>query len=170
MAQSKLTPATPGSSPQVALAMMSLVVLTLIGCGGDGLTGTRDVEIGGETFTLELAMTGPARLQGLSDRESIADDGGMLFVFPNEAEREFVMRRCLVPIDILFLGPTGKVIAAHAMAVEPAGTPERELTRYGSRGKSAVAIELAGGTLERLGFGVGDTVSLPIMELKRRAK
>lgn len=131
---------------------------------------TREVEIGGETFTLELAMTGDTRLQGLSDRESIAEDGGMLFVFPGEAQREFVMRRCLVPIDIVFLGPTGEVIAAHAMEVEPPDTPERQLTRYGSGGKSAVAIELAGRTLERLKIGVGDVIDLPVRELKREAR
>lgn len=144
--------------------------LLLSACNGDGVTGTREVEIGGETFTLELAMTNDARTQGLSDRESIAEDGGMLFVFPGEAEREFVMRRCLVPIDIVFLGPTGKVIAAHAMEVEQADTPERQLTRYGSGGKSAVAIELVGGTLERLEIGVDDVIDLPMRELKREAR
>ena len=94
----------------------------------------------------------------------------MLFVFPYEDEREFVMRRCLVPIDILFLDPRGTVLNTHAMLVEPADTPERELKRYASEGKSALVIELAGGTVERLGVQAGDTIELPVLELKRRAR
>ncbi|MEM8738225.1 MAG: DUF192 domain-containing protein [Planctomycetota bacterium] len=156
-----------------ALGVLSAAVILGGGSGcaaESGAAGTQRVEIGGERFTLELAMTPAARVQGLSDRTFIAADGGMLFVFPSEAEREFVMRRCLVPIDIVFLGPRGGVMSMHAMAVEPAGTPEGELKRYGSGGKTAIAIELAGGTLERLGVAVGDRVELPIVELKRRAR
>ena len=162
MAQGKLNYFL-GFAVLVALAMLTA-------CDSATTSGTRDVEIAGETFTLELAMTHQDRVQGLSDRESIAEDGGMLFVFPNEAERQFVMRRCLVPIDIAFLGPTGRVIAMHAMEVEPPDTPEEELTKYASNGKSAVAIELAGGTLERLELEVGDQIALPIRELKRQAR
>src|SRR5690606_24546556 len=81
-------------------------------------TTTQDVTIKNETFTLELALDEASRFQGLSDRAEIADDGGMLFVFPKEAIREFVMRRCLVPIDIAFLNAEGEVVWMHAMQVE----------------------------------------------------
>ncbi|MEO1237320.1 MAG: DUF192 domain-containing protein [Planctomycetota bacterium] len=135
----------------------------------DGLD-IRRVGIGGETFRLEVADTPEARFQGLSDRPEIAENGGMLFVFPDERERYFVMRRCLVPIDILFLAPDGTVLNTHAMRLEPPGTPEEDLERYASDGRTAIAIELAGGTIERLGVGPGDRVELPIRELKRNAR
>ncbi|MEM6853853.1 MAG: DUF192 domain-containing protein [Planctomycetota bacterium] len=144
--------------------------LLLTGCAGETTGGTQRVEIAGEVFKLELALDNPSRIQGLSDRDFIAPDGGMLFVFPYEDEREFVMRRCLVPIDILFLDPRGTVLNTHAMLVEPADTPERELKRYASEGKSALVIELAGGTVERLGVQAGDSIELPVLELKRRAR
>lgn len=151
------------------IIMVLLLVLATAGCKSDGTTGTHRVVIGEQTFDLELAMTNAARFRGLSGREKVAADGGMLFVFPSEAEREFVMRECRVPIDILFLGPTGEVLTTHAMQVEPAGTPEADLPGYSSGGKSAVVIELAGGTVARLGVEPGDRISLPIAELKRRA-
>ncbi|MEM6459992.1 MAG: DUF192 domain-containing protein [Planctomycetota bacterium] len=145
-------------------------VLAVCACAGDETTGTQRVEIADKTFTLELAMTRQTRYRGLSGRDHVADDGGMLFVFPNEARREFVMRDCLVPIDILFLDPTGRVMNTHAMAVEPPDTPERRLRRYPSDGPTSLAIELAGGTVARLGVTPGDTVALPVLELKRRAR
>jgi len=154
------------------LAALVVVVgtLTSAGCGGGEAGGTQRIEINGEVFTLELAMTDATRLQGLSDRDSIPADGGMLFVFPSEKPRAFVMRRCLVPIDIIFLSPGGKVLATHAMQIEPADRPEDELKRYASGGKTAFVIELAAGSLERLGLEVGDPLELPLLELKRRAR
>ena len=128
------------------------------------------VEIAGEAFGLELAMDSASRFRGLSGRAHIPDDGGMLFIFPSEAERTFVMRDCLVPIDILFLSPGGEVISSYAMEVEPADRPEFQLRPYRSNGRSAAVIELAGGTIERLGVDKGDIIDLPQRELKRQAE
>ncbi|MEM1108422.1 MAG: DUF192 domain-containing protein [Planctomycetota bacterium] len=153
----------------IGLSLVALTVL-LAGCANENAGGIQKVEIKGEVFDLELALTRQEQFSGLSGRESIAPDGGMLFVFPREAERTFVMRECLVPIDILFLDPRGAVINTHAMQVEPPGTPERELKPYRSEAKSSLVIELAGGTVERLGIEKGDLIELPVLELKRRAQ
>ncbi len=153
------------------LAVTAIVMIAgLSGCrGGVAEAGTQAVEIGGERFELELALDDDARYRGLSGRESIAEDGGMLFIFPRERERTFVMRDCLVPIDILFLGGRGQVLSAHAMQVEPPGQRADPSTFYSSDGRSAAVIELKGGTIRRLGVEVGDVIALPLIQLKRRA-
>lgn len=151
------------------IALIALIWV-FTGCASEDLGGVQRVEIGGETFELELALTRETRFRGLSGRVSIPADGGMLFVFPQEAPRAFVMRECLVPIDILFLNPRGQVLNTHAMQVEPPGTPESQLKRYASQGQSSLVIELAGGTVQRLGVEAGDRIDLPVLELKRRAR
>lgn len=156
--------------PPLYLSVFIAMACGIFGCSTETVGGVQRVEIKGEVFDLELALDPATRLQGLSDRESIAPDGGMLFVFPYEDERAFVMRRCLVPIDILFLDPKGTVLNTHAMQIEPPGTPEEALRRYESRGKSSLVIELAGGSVERLGITAGDHIDLPFLELKRRAR
>jgi len=93
----------------------------------------------------------------------------MLFVFAHPRKLAFVMRRCLVPIDIIFLDAGGRVVQTHAMAVEPYDTPEWNLKRYSSRYAAQFAIELRGGTLEKLKVKVGDKIDLPLKELKQRA-
>ena len=45
----------------------------------------------------------------------------MLFAFPDARERQFVMRDCLIPLDIVFLDPGGRVIRTAHMPLEPAG-------------------------------------------------
>ncbi len=132
---------------------------------------TQRLTIKGETFTLELALDDASRLQGLSDRPMIADDGGMLFVFPREEQREFVMRRCLVPIDIAFLNARGEVVWMHAMQVErDPDMPEHRLKRYSSHYPAQFAIELKEGSLRRLGLAQGDRIDLPLDALKGRVR
>src|SRR3954469_19885695 len=77
-------------------------LLSLNGCDDPGKdTKFEDVKISGKTFHLELALEQDKRFKGLSDRESIPADGGMLFVFPQPVTSSFVMRDCPVPIDII---------------------------------------------------------------------
>lgn len=144
---------------------LCLLLLQWTGCGSAtgtaGATRTLDVTLAGERFTLELALTDEQRYRGLSDRDRIAPDGGMLFVFPDSARRTFVMRRCLVPIDIAYVAHNGVIVSMHEMTVEPYDTPEHKLRRYDSGWPARYAIELAGGTMRRLGLRVGQQVELP---------
>ena len=153
----------------ISLCLM-MACFNLIACGAATPTAsdkTIDATIGGHDFTLQLALTNEQRYQGLSDVPEIAADGGMLFVFPGAARREFVMRRCLVPIDIIFLGPNGRIVNMHAMQVEPYDTPDYQLKRYPSRWPAQFAIELKGGTLATMNLQLGQFLNLPWRELEK---
>jgi len=159
------------------------------GCDEEAGRDVAPVTIDGHTFHLELALDDETRMKGLSFRESIAEDGGMLFVFPNAARRAFVMRDCLADIDILFLDGAGRVVAMHHMPVEPPRDPqkgegtfggdntsrqtyqyENRLKRYSSRFSAQVAIELRGGWLDKLNVKEGDRIRLDLSGLKKRAR
>lgn len=155
----------------VALAMMAYVPL-FAGCEQRPVDApqTLGVTIQDRDFDLELALTSDERHQGLSDRESIPADGGMLFAFPSQRRLSFVMRKCLVPIDIIFLDGTGRVVATHAMEVEPYDTPEYALKRYSSGYPAQFAIELRGGTLSQMDLSRGEPIDLPLKRLKQWAR
>lgn len=131
---------------------------------------TQKLTIAGRHFDLELALTPQQRYQGLSDRESIPADGGMLFVFPSPDVHAFVMRRCLVPIDLVFVDKDGRITALHEMTVEPYDTPENRLKRYPSVKPVVAAIELRAGSIAKLGLETGGQIDLPYNALKRRAR
>ena len=179
------------------LALIGLILATLtlapfgpLGCSKDQpQQGSVDaniesVEINGEWFQLELALDNETRFKGLSGRDHIEPDGGMLFVFPRAASQKFVMRDCLTDIDIIFLDPAGRITAMHHMPTEPPRDPETEpldsrglnqdyedrLKKYPSRFAAQFVIELAGGTLERLNLSEGDLIKLDIDGLKARAR
>lgn len=135
------------------------------------------VVIAGKTFRLEPALDDATRTLGLGGRKSIKPDGGMLFVFPQPGRLEFVMRDCEADIDIAFLDDAGRVLALHAMKMEPPRGQdeammayEMRLKRYPSRYPCRVVVEVAGGTFEKLGVKEGDRMDLDLSPLKARAR
>ncbi|MEM6755878.1 MAG: DUF192 domain-containing protein [Planctomycetota bacterium] len=160
--------------PWAGLALLTALLAIATACGSSvgssgssaAIPATVPIDIKGQTFHLEMALTPDQQFQGLSDRAEIAGDGGMIFVFASAKRRAFVMRRCLVPIDIAFVSPTGSVTAVHAMQVVPYDTPEFRLKPYRSRYPAQYAIEVAGGTWERIGLEAGDQLDLPAEKLK----
>lgn len=134
------------------------------------------VELAGEIFSLEIADTNGERYRGLSFRDEIDPRGGMVFVFPDDAIRDFVMRDCRVPIDIAYTTDTGRIVAMHEMTVdlrlpgESQLTYDQRLTRYSSRFPVGFVFEFAGGTLGALGVAEGDMISTDFAALKARAK
>ena len=147
-----------------ARLLIALLLFTLVACNEKAPAAgdtTADITIAGQTFKLELALNNKTRYQGLSDRDHIADDGGMMFVFTGAAVRGFVMRRCLVPIDIIFVGHNGRIVKMHAMEVEPPETFHSPVRTYSSEWPAKFAIELKGGTLEKLQLKPGDRIDFP---------
>jgi len=161
----------PFAVQAMTVMLILLALVALPACRGAEIpAGRQPVRIADRSFDLELALDDAARVQGLSDRKSIAQDGGMLFVFPDAAVRQFVMRRCYVAIDILFISPAGRITAMHEMQVEPIDRAEDDLHRYSSSEPAIAAIELAGGTIRTLGVKPGQRIDLPWEDLKRRAR
>jgi uncharacterized protein len=139
----------------------------------DGLP-VETVQIEGVIFNLELALNPEQRAEGLMGRDKIADDGGMLFVFPGEkpypTELSFWMKNCLVPIDLLFLDSAGKIIAIHEMEPPDSDTPDNQLSVYQSGAPAQFAIEIKGGLASELDLQVGDLIELRFTELLRLAE
>jgi len=119
------------------------------------------ITLEGERFDLEVAADRDSIAKGLGGRESIADDGGMLFVFPDAQMRHFWMLDCLIDIDIIFVDSVGGVTAVHRMKADPQrdgesrAAYEARLRRYSSVGRAQFAIELQAGSLDRLGIKPG---------------
>ncbi len=155
-----------------AAVLLALLSLLFLGCEQQAKLDdkTLSVNIAGKAHSLELAVTPEARFHGLSDRKSIPEGTGMLFVFPVANVQNFVMRKCYVPIDILYLEPSGRVLKTYTMSVVPYDTPEDELQRYSSVWPAQFVIELGGGAIAKLGIKEGDQVDLPRQELLKRAQ
>jgi len=69
------------------------------------------------SFQLELAHTPKTRAKGLMHRQHLAENGGMLFIWPETATRLFWMKNTPVSLDILFFDQTGRLVYLHPSAM-----------------------------------------------------
>lgn len=165
------------------LALLLPTLLLVQGCDEKTKPGVESVKLGGKWFHLELSETQEKRFKGLSDRTEIASDGGMLFVFPRAQPLQFVMRDCPIPIDIIFVDGSGRIVAMHEMKAEDPRRPdepktddpradkyENRLKKYPSRFAAQFVIEIKGGTLPSLGLKEGDKLALDADRLKTLCK
>ncbi len=103
-----------------------------------------------------LATSDAQHAEGLMfvTEEEIADDQGMLFVFPEEAFRGFWMKNTITSLDIAFARADGTIVATHTM-------PPLTLNTYPSYEPAMYALEMKAGSLARLGVASGDKLEIP---------
>lgn len=68
-----------------------------------------DIRIGDCLIKVEIADTPEVRAKGLSNRKSLKDGHGMLFVFPSSRKRSFWMKDTSIPLAIAFIAPDGTI-------------------------------------------------------------
>jgi uncharacterized protein len=111
------------------------------------------VKIAGQNVKVELALTPKEQEKGLSGRENLADDAGMLFVFKNPGKYSFWMKDMNFPIDIIWLNENFKVIYIKKNA-EPSSYPDS----FGSGVDSKYVLEVNSGFSEKNNLKEGDLV------------
>ena len=118
--------------------------------------GPRVVFPDGFAVHVEIAADDPTREQGLMYRDHLAPDAGMLFIYPEPMVASMWMRNTLIPLDMLFVNPKGRIVSIHERAVPGS------LEVISATAPVKATIELNGGTAARLGIKPGDVVRYPI--------
>ncbi|MBT8072450.1 MAG: DUF192 domain-containing protein [Gammaproteobacteria bacterium] len=122
-------------------------------------SGEPTVVLGGKTFAVELATTSEKQALGLMFRDSMPEDEGMLFIFPNEAPRSFWMKNTRIPLDIMYFDKNLKMVSLSA------DTPPCRVARcpsYPSTGPAMYVLELNAGKAQELGVGPGSVLTLKL--------
>jgi uncharacterized protein len=113
---------------------------------------------GTHDYTVELALTAEQRAVGLMNRESMAEDHGMLFRFETVRPITMWMRNTLIPLDMIFIREDGTVAGFHENA-EPLSE-----SIIASPEPVKFVLELNGGKAAEIGLAPGDTVQHPFMQ------
>jgi len=103
-------------------------------------------------FTVELAITPAEQQRGLMFRKALAPDRGMLFPYSRPQRAAFWMKNTLIPLDIIYIAPNGRVLSIARNAVPHDETP------IPSGGLVGGVLEIAGGRAAQLGILPGDRV------------
>ena len=138
-------------------ALGLVVVLLLAGACRHGPTPQRlaraKIRLGETVLEVEVAQTRRERALGMKFRTRLGEDEGMLFVFPDEAERAFHMKDTFVPLSIAFLRADGGIVRLAEMAPQTTA-----LTRSGV--PCRYALEMPAGWFEANGIREGMRVEI----------
>jgi uncharacterized membrane protein (UPF0127 family) len=104
------------------------------------------------TFQVEVADTPAKREMGLQYRRELADDRGMIFIFPAESQQSFWMKNTPIPLDMIFINRDRKIVGI----VEQ--TTPFSLDARGVAAPSLYVLEINGGLSKRHGIHPGDSV------------
>lgn len=106
-------------------------------------------------FTVEVARTRQEQAAGLMNRQSLAPDRGMIFLYAPPEQATFWMKNTLIPLDLLFIRADGTVARIEANAVPLSLDPLASIEPV------AAVLEIPGGRAAELGIVPGDKVDWP---------
>jgi len=139
-------PAAPSTTPPSASASTPPKV-----------SGPRVRMPSGAEYSVELALTPEDQAQGLMFRESLPERHGMLFVFPETAPHHFWMKNTMIPLDMIWLDASGKVLFVSADTPPCKADP---CATYGPDGPAQMVLEIAGEKAKAEGVTVGTKLEL----------
>lgn len=106
------------------------------------------------SFYIELAVTDAEQRKGLMFRRQMHPDWGMLFVYPDQAERSFWMENTFISLDMVFIDGAGRIVNIIEEA-EPLTRTQRR-----SRQPARYVLELIGGRAAEVGLQKGHQMYL----------
>lgn len=116
---------------RIALAMMAVTYLTVFcGCEKPPIAAapaanpweptqaqpklkTIKLWLGAEELETELALNDIQRETGMMFRTNMAENAGMLFVFPWPHQTSFWMKNTIVPLSAAYIDPEGVILEIH---------------------------------------------------------
>lgn len=140
---------------RVAGAGLALA-LAAAACAPPGPAVVFDTPRASARVRVEIADTPELREKGLMGRTALADDAGMLFVWPEDASSTFWMKDTPLALSVAFLSADGAVLAL--LDMEPCRADPCPL--YDPHLSYRMALEANAGAFARWGVRVGDRARL----------
>lgn|GEM_PF-394423 len=109
----------------------------------------RALLLGEARISVEVADSVDARAHGLSGRDWLDPDSGLLFIYPRPKPIQLTMKGTKIPMSVAFLDASGKILNIEDMA------PLDEKTLHASKGPALYALGVNRGWFTRHGIRPG---------------
>lgn len=113
----------------------------------------KTIKINGIELKVDLAITEEEKTIGLSDRDSLNEHEGMLFVFDIAGNYSFWMKDMNFPIDIIWIGEDFTIVH-----IEREVLPESYPSSFSSNTLSKYVLETVAGFSEKNNLKIGDKI------------
>ncbi|MFA6253541.1 MAG: DUF192 domain-containing protein [Patescibacteria group bacterium] len=114
--------------------------------------------INNKTFFVEVATDPATQRQGLSARQSLNTENGMLFAYAEKKDLHFWMLDMKFNIDLLWINDDKVVGIEKNMPVPLAGAEDKDLLIYSSPEPVNRVLEINSGLADQYGLKVGDSL------------
>ncbi|HEY3173096.1 MAG TPA: DUF192 domain-containing protein [Thermoanaerobaculia bacterium] len=111
----------------------------------------------GAVYRVEVARTPEEKTQGLMFRESLPERSGMIFLFTDAAPHQFWMKNTMVPLDIVWIDGSGRVVFVSANTPPCRADP---CPSYGPAVPATNVLEIAGGMAAKEKVTVGSRIKI----------
>ena len=119
---------------------------------GDAQTDSQSNSAEEIHYNVKIADTVAERSMGLMFVEEMAEDSGMIFIFPTSRTREMWMKNTYVSLDMLFITPEKEI-----KHIVESATPN-STKRISSVVPVPYVLELKAGQVKKHGIKVGDRI------------
>jgi hypothetical protein len=114
-----------------------------------------NIKIADTNYKIELAKTSAQKIKGLSKRNTLCSNCGMLFIFGFETELPFWMKDTLIPLDMIWLDKNGKIVDIKTTDK----TNSKKI--YQNQSPAQYVLELNANDYQKLNLKIGDIIQLP---------
>jgi uncharacterized membrane protein (UPF0127 family) len=139
-----------------------VIILAVVRAGGNfslpsfSFFNNSEADVNGKKIDLILAKSDNERMKGLSGRNSLGENQGMLFIFDKKDKYPFWMKEMKFPIDIIYLDDDTVVFIVEN-APEPKGQADA-LTIYRPDKNANRVLELNAGKAREFGIKEGTKI------------
>ncbi|MCI5108745.1 MAG: DUF192 domain-containing protein [Candidatus Pacebacteria bacterium] len=143
----------------VALISLSFILVLYKTEGNVPLDRQYTLNLRENTINLEVASDYSLRIKGLSGRESLSSDTGMLFVFPEDGLHGIWMKDMNFSIDIIWLSSDFEVVNFKKHV-----SPDTYPTTFKPTSPARYVIEISNGSIDRFGIKIGEKLNVEVVE------
>ncbi len=139
------------------IVLVFIIMLTLILTGFRFVNNKSHVFINDQKIKVDIADESSEYIKGLSGREVLDKNRGMLFIFSDYSQHSFWMKDMLFPIDIIWIKDNKIVKIDKNIPI-----PNKKLEAYLSPEEVNYVLEVNAGYCDKYGIEVGDSVGFKL--------
>ena len=133
------------------MRQLAILFILLVSASANAEMPVIQLKIANHVLSTEIAHTQTSRTQGLMHRQSMGENRGMLFVFPETGYHSMWMVNTNIPLSVAFVDEKGMILNIADMV-------PHTRTAHGAAGMAKYAIEANLGWFWERGIKVGSYV------------
>lgn len=135
--------------------IVSILLLTACTSQNNNIKQSK-VKINNKIINVEVMATKAQQMQGLSGKEKLEENNGMLFVYQDKQIRSFWMKEMLFPIDIIWIDDN-KIVDFNKNVPIPS---KEKIPTVSPKKPINYVLEINAGFIDKNGFKIGDKVDI----------